>query len=195
MGTSFFRPAKLGIFIGSMRLEELISENDVKLKIRELAEQISNSIPESDQPIILLGILKGSVHFLSDLSRTLWELGRECQLEFMQVSSWHGATSSSGVVQIKKDIDSSIENRDVVIVEDILDTGRTLSHLRDLLGTRHPKSLQICTLLSKPDARIVNVECEYIGFQIPDKFVVGYGLDFDERYRNLPYIAVFHQDE
>ena len=195
MGTSFFRPAKLGIFIGSMRLEELISENDVKLKIRELAEQISNSIPESDQPIILLGILKGSVHFLSDLSRTLWELGRECQLEFMQVSSWHGATSSSGVVQIKKDIDSSIENRDVVIVEDILDTGRTLSHLRDLLGTRHPKSLQICTLLSKPDARIVNVECEYIGFQIPDKFVVGYGLDFDERYRNLQYIAVFHQDE
>jgi len=195
MGTSFFRPAKLGIFIGSMRLEELISENDVKLKIRELAEQISNSIPESDQPIILLGILKGSVHFLSDLSRTLWELGRECQLEFMQVSSWHGATSSSGVVQIKKDIDSSIENRDVVIVEDILDTGRTLSHLRDLLGTRHPKSLQICTLLSKPDARIVNVECDYIGFQIPDKFVVGYGLDFDERYRNLQYIAVFHQDE
>ncbi len=178
-----------------MRLEELISENDIKLKTRELAEQISNSIPESNQPIILLGILKGSVHFLSDLSRTLWELGRECQLEFMQVSSWHGATSSSGVVQIKKDIDSSIENRDVVVVEDILDTGRTLSHLRDLLGTRHPKSLQICTLLSKPDARIVNVECEYIGFQIPNKFVVGYGLDFDERYRNLQYIAVFHQDE
>ena len=132
-----------------MRLEELISENDIKLKTRELAERISSSIPDSGQPIILLGILKGSVHFLSDLSRTLWELGRECQLEFMQVSSWHGATSSSGVVQIKKDIDSSIENRDVVIVEDILDTGRTLSHLRDLLGTRHPKSLQICTLLSK----------------------------------------------
>ena len=103
--------------------------------------------------------------------------------------------SSSGVVQIKKDIDSSIENRDVVIVEDILDTGRTLSHLRELLGTRHPRSLQLCTLLSKPDARVVNVECEYIGFQIPNKFVVGYGLDFDERYRNLQYIAVFHQDE
>jgi hypoxanthine phosphoribosyltransferase len=141
-----------------MRLEELISANDIKLKIRELAEEIAASIPPSDEPIILLGILKGSVHFLSD-------------------------------------IDSSIEGRDVVIVEDILDTGRTLSHLRELLGTRHPKSLQICALLSKPDARVVNVECEYIGFPIPNKFVVGYGLDFDERYRNLQYIAVFHQDE
>ena len=178
-----------------MRLEVLISPDDIKAKTLELANEIAASIPPSDQPIILLGILKGSVHFLSDLSRALWTLGRECQLEFMQVSSWHGATSSSGVVQIKKDIDSSIENRDVVIVEDILDTGRTLSHLRELLGTRHPRSLQICTLLSKPDARVVNVDCEHIGFEIPNEFVVGYGLDFDERYRNLQYIAVFHQDD
>ena len=178
-----------------MRLEVLISHDDIKAKTLELANEIAASIPPSDQPIILLGILKGSVHFLSDLSRALWTLGRECQLEFMQVSSWHGATSSSGVVQIKKDIDSSIENRDVVIVEDILDTGRTLSHLRELLGTRHPRSLQICTLLSKPDARVVNVDCEHIGFEIPNEFVVGYGLDFDERYRNLQYIAVFHQDD
>lgn len=178
-----------------MRLEVLISEDQIKQKTQELAEQIATRVPKSDQPIILLGILKGSVHFLSDLSRTLQKLDRECQLEFMQVSSWHGETSSSGVVQIKKDLDSSIEGRDVVIVEDILDTGRTLSHLRELLGTRHPKSLQICALLSKPDARIVNVECELIGFQIPNKFVVGYGLDFDERYRNLQYIAVFHQDD
>ena len=178
-----------------MRLEVLISHDDIKAKTLELANEIAASIPPSDQPIILLGILKGSVHFLSDLSRALWTLGRECQLEFMQVSSWHGATSSSGVVQIKKDIDSSIENRDVVIVEDILDTGRTLSHLRELLGTRHPRSLQICTVLSKPDARVVNVDCEHIGFEIPNEFVVGYGLDFDERYRNLQYIAVFHQDD
>lgn len=178
-----------------MSLEVLVSTEDIKSKIQELAKQVSESIPPSDQPIILLGILKGSVHFLSDISRALWDLGRDCHLEFMQVSSWHGETSSSGVVQIKKDLDSSIENRDVVIIEDILDTGRTLSHLRELLGTRKPKSLQICTLLSKPDARIVNVECEYIGFEIPNKFVVGYGLDFDERYRNLQYIAVFHQDE
>jgi len=178
-----------------MSLEVLISHEDIKAKTRELAEEIASSIPPSDQPIILLGILKGSVHFLSDLSRTLWELGRDCQLEFMQVSSWHGTTSSSGVVQIKKDIDCNIEDRDVVIIEDILDTGRTLAHLRELLGTRKPKSLQICALLSKPDARVVNVECEYIGFQIPNKFVVGYGLDFDERYRNLQYIAVFHQDD
>ncbi|MBI1334484.1 MAG: hypoxanthine phosphoribosyltransferase [Armatimonadetes bacterium] len=178
-----------------MRLEVLISSDEIQSKVRELAQQIDASIPKSDQPIILLGILKGSVHFLSDLSRALWDLGRDCHLEFMQVSSWHGETSSSGVVQIKKDLDSSIEDRDVVIVEDILDTGRTLSHLRELLGTRRPRSLQICALLSKPDARIVNVECEYIGFPIPNKFVVGYGLDFDERFRNLPTIAVFHQDE
>jgi len=178
-----------------MRLEVLISADEIKAKIQELAVQIDTMVPKTDQPIILLGILKGSVHFLSDLSRALWDLGRDCHLEFMQVSSWHGETSSSGVVQIKKDLDSSIEGRDVVIVEDILDTGRTLSHLRELLGTRHPNSLQICTLLSKPEARIVNVECELIGFEIPNKFVVGYGLDFDERYRNLQYIAVFHQDE
>lgn len=178
-----------------MRLETLISAEDIQAKIQHLAEQIDASIPRSDQPIILLGILKGSVHFLSDISRALWALGRDCHLEFMQVSSWHGETTSSGVVQIKKDLDSSIEGRDVVIIEDILDTGRTLSHLRELLGTRRPNSLQICALLSKPDARIVNVECEYIGFPIPNEFVVGYGLDFDERYRNLQYIAVFHQDD
>ena len=177
-----------------MRLEVLISADQIKAKIQELAREIDMSIPESDQPIILLGILKGSVHFLSDLSRALWEIGRDCHLEFMQVSSWHGETSSSGVVQIKKDLDSSIEGRDVVIVEDILDTGRTLAHLRELLGTRHPRSLQICAFVSKPEARIVNVECEYIGFEIPNQFVVGYGLDFDERYRNLQTIAVFHPD-
>lgn len=177
-----------------MRLESLISESEIQAKIQELAAAISTSIPDDGNPIILLGILKGSVHFLSDMSRALWSIGRECQLEFMQVSSWHGGTSSSGVVQIKKDLDSSIEDRNVVIIEDILDTGRTLSHLRELLGTRHPKSLQICTLLSKPEARIVDVQCEFIGFSIPDKFVVGYGLDFDERYRNLQEVAVYHPD-
>lgn len=177
-----------------MHLESLITESEIQSKVKELAAEVSGSIPDDGQPIILLGILKGSVHFLSDLSRALWSLGRECQLEFMQVSSWHGGTSSSGVVQIKKDLDSSIEDRNVLIVEDILDTGRTLSHLRELLGTRHPKSLQICTLLSKPDARIVDVKCEFIGFSIPDRFVVGYGLDFDERYRNLQEVAVYHPD-
>lgn len=177
-----------------MHLETLVSQEDIQRRTVELARAIAGTVPQTDQPIILLGILKGSVHFLSDLSRALWNEGRECHLEFMQVSSWHGATSSSGVVQIKKDLDSSIEGRDVVIVEDILDTGRTLSHLRDLLGTRKPNSLQICALLSKPDARIVPVECEHIGFEIPNEFVVGYGLDFEERYRNLQYIAVIHQD-
>lgn len=177
-----------------MRLETLVSQEDIQRRTQELAKAIASTVPDDNQPIILLGILKGSVHFLSDLSRALWNEGRECQLEFMQVSSWHGATSSSGVVQIKKDLDSSIENRNVVIVEDILDTGRTLSHLRELLGTRHPSTLQICTLLSKPDARIIHVECEHIGFEIPNEFVVGYGLDFEERYRNLQFIAVIDQD-
>lgn len=177
-----------------MSLEVLISEADVSRRTKELAAEIAASIPASNQPIILLGILKGSVHFLSDLSRALWALDRDCQLEFMQVSSWHGEMASSGIVQIKKDLDSSIEDRDVVIVEDILDTGRTLSHLKELLSVRRPRSLQICTLLSKPEARIVEVKAEMLGFEIPDKFVVGYGLDYDERYRNLPYIAVYHQD-
>lgn len=177
-----------------MSLEVLISEAEVARRTTQLAAEIDASIPSSDQPIILLGILKGSVHFLSDLSRALWALDRECHLEFMQVSSWHGEMASSGIVQIKKDLDSSIEDRDVVIVEDILDTGRTLSHLRELLAVRRPRSLQICTLLSKPEARIVEVNAEFLGFEIPDKFVVGYGLDYDERYRNLPYIAVYHQD-
>jgi hypoxanthine phosphoribosyltransferase len=175
-------------------LEVLISAEEIRNRTLVMAREIADRIPNDGQPIMLLGILKGSVHFLSDLSRALWQLGRECQLEFMQVSSWHGATSSSGVVQIKKDLDSSIENRHVLICEDILDTGRTLSHLQELLGTRHPASLQICALLSKPEARIVPVQCDWIGFEIPDKFVVGYGLDYDERYRNLDYIAVYHQD-
>ncbi|MDH4388714.1 MAG: hypoxanthine phosphoribosyltransferase [Fimbriimonas sp.] len=177
-----------------MSLEVLISEAEVARRTKEMAAEIVASVTAADQPIILLGILKGSVHFLSDLSRALWALDCECQLEFMQVSSWHGEMASSGIVQIKKDLDSSIEGRDVVIVEDILDTGRTLAHLRELLAVRRPKSLQICTLLSKPDARIVDVNAEFLGFEIPDKFVVGYGLDYDERYRNLPYIAVYHQD-
>jgi hypoxanthine phosphoribosyltransferase len=177
-----------------MPLEVLISAEDIQNRLHVMAEDIAKQIPNDGQPIMLLGILKGSVHFLSDLSRALWRLGRECQLEFMQVSSWHGATSSSGVVQIKKDLDSSIENRHVLIVEDILDTGRTLSHLKELLGTRHPASLKICALLSKPEARIVDVDCDWIGFEIPNKFVVGYGLDFDERFRNLDYIAIFHQE-
>lgn len=177
-----------------MRLETLHSHEEIQSKVRSLAEAVSASIPDDGQPIILLGVLKGSVHFMSDLARALWQLGREAQLEFIQVSSWHGAMESSGVVQIKKDADSSIEGRNVVLVEDIVDTGRTLAHLRELLGLRHPKSLQLCALLSKPDARVVEVVCEHIGIEIPDKFVVGYGLDFDERYRNLPEIAIYHPD-
>lgn len=176
------------------RLSPFITESQIQSRVKELALQIHQDLPLDDSPLILLGILKGSLHFLSDLSRELWKVGRECHLEFMQVSSWHGETSSSGVVQIKKDLDSTIENRQVLIVEDILDTGRTLSHLRELLSTRHPKSLRTVALLSKPDARVVEVPCEYIGFQIKNEFVVGYGLDFDERFRNLQEIAVFHRD-
>jgi hypoxanthine phosphoribosyltransferase len=177
-----------------MSLEVLIAAEDIQKRINEIASDVAKKVPDDGLPIVLLGILKGSVHYLSDLSRALWKHGRECNLEFMQVSSWHGETSSSGVVQIKKDLDSNIQDRHVVIVEDILDTGRTLSHLKELLATRKPASLQVTALLSKPEARIIDVDCEWIGFEIPDKFVVGYGLDFDERFRNLEYIAVYHQD-
>jgi hypoxanthine phosphoribosyltransferase len=173
-------------------LEVLVSQEQIFAKTLEMAQAINHRVPDDGEPIILLGILKGSVHFLSDLARALSNLNRECCLEFMQVSSWHGATSSSGEVQIKKDLDSPIVDRNVVIVEDILDTGRTLAHLSEVLATRKPKSLHICALLSKPDARIIEINTDLIGFEIPNKFVVGYGLDYDERYRNLPYVAVYH---
>ncbi|RYG15921.1 hypoxanthine phosphoribosyltransferase, partial [bacterium] len=132
-----------------------------------------------------------SVHFFSDLARAM---ETDAELDFMQVSSYHGGKSSTGVVQIRKDLDINIEGRHVVLVEDIVDTGTTLSYLLDLLETRHPKSLRVASLLSKTEARTTEVKIDYLGFDIANEFVVGYGLDYDERYRNLPYVGILRDE-
>lgn len=169
------------------KLETLFSEKEIQSKVTELAARINEDF--GDEPLLLVGVLKGSYVFLADLVR---HLGENVEIDFVQTSSYGDNTSSSGIVKIKKDLDISIEGRNVLLVEDILDTGLTLKHLRELLGTRRPKSLRVVTLLSKPAANLYGGTAEYVGFEIPDKFVVGYGLDHAERYRNLPYIAVLH---
>jgi hypoxanthine phosphoribosyltransferase len=162
----------------------LISADDIQLRVRSLAEEIRRDHPGG---VHLVCVLKGAFMFLADLAR---ELSGDATLDFMAVSSYGTSTSSSGQVQILKDLDAGIEGRDVVIVEDIVDTGLTLTYLQDILRARSPRSLRTACLLSKPSRRKVNVKVEYIGFEIEDKFVVGYGLDHAEKYRNLPYIAI-----
>ena len=169
-------------------LEHLISSEQIADKIEEMAENIR--LAYGSEPLLLVGVLKGSFLFLADLCRLL---GPEVTVDFVQVSSYGNEKSSSGVVQIRKDLDINIEGRNVLIVEDIVDTGATLSHLRELLGTRKPKSLKVASLLSKLEARKLDEKVEFIGFEIPNEFVVGYGLDFAERYRNLPYIAILRE--
>lgn len=168
--------------------DTLISEEAIQAKIRELAAKLDALY--GDEPVLLIGILKGSLHFLSDLGRAM---KADTRIDFIQTSSYGSGKSSTGVVQIRKDLDINIENGNVLIVEDIVDTGTTLNHLRELLATRNPKSLRIVTLLSKPEARKVQTPVEFIGFEIPNEFVVGYGLDYAERYRNLPYIAILRE--
>jgi hypoxanthine phosphoribosyltransferase len=165
----------------------LITEQDIHAKVSELAKQIATDRPaDAPSDLLLVGVLKGAVMFMTDLARAL---PVPVQLEFMAVSSYGSATSSSGVVRILKDLDRDIAGRDVLIVEDIIDSGLTLSWLRKNLMARNPSSLQVCTLLRKPDAIRVDVPVRYVGFDIPNEFVVGYGLDFAERYRDLPYIG------
>ena len=164
----------------------LLSEQQLSDKVAELAKQIADRYPEDTGDLVLVGVLKGAVMFMTDLARAL---PMPTQLDFMAVSSYGAGTSSSGVVRILKDLDRDIAGRDVLIVEDIIDSGLTLSWLVTNLAQRQPKSLSICTLLRKPDAVKVDMEVDYVGFDIPSEFVVGYGLDFAERYRDLPYIG------
>ena len=166
----------------------LITEQQISDKITELAKQIAADHPagESGSDLLLVGVLKGAVMFMTDMARAL---PVPVQLEFMAVSSYGSSTSSSGVVRILKDLDRDIAGRDVVIVEDIIDSGLTLSWLLKNLASRRPASLEVCALLRKPDAVKVDVPVRYVGFDIPNEFVVGYGLDYAERYRDLPYIG------
>ncbi len=162
----------------------LISAEDIRARVAALAQEIRRDHPDG---VHLVCVLKGAFIFLSDLARAL---PGDCSLDFMAVSSYGSRTTSSGQVQLTKDLDSDLEGRDVVIVEDIVDTGLTLTYLQDVLRARSPRSLKTACLLSKPSRRKVDVVVEYIGFTIEDRFVVGYGLDYAEQYRNLPFIAV-----
>lgn len=164
----------------------LVSEEDLQAKVAELGAQISADYEGKD--LLLVSILKGAVVFMADLMRAV---SIPCGIDFMVVSSYGGAnTSSTGLVKIIKDLDQDLSGKDVLIVEDILDTGITLSHLMPMLQMRKPNSLRLCTILSKPSRRKSDIEPDYCGFEVPDEFVVGYGLDYDEKYRNLPYVGV-----
>ena len=156
--------------------------------MRELGAQISRDYDGKD--LFLVGVLKGAVFFLSDLMRSI-EV--PCEVDFMAVASYGSSTDSSGVVRILKDLDATIEGKDVLIVEDIIDSGLTLSYLLRTLRARDPRSLEVCALLTKPERREVDLPIRYTGFEIPNKFVIGYGLDHAERYRNLPYVAVLQE--
>jgi hypoxanthine phosphoribosyltransferase len=169
--------------------EILIDEETLQARVRELGVEISTDYAGRD--LLLVGVLKGAVFFMADLMR---ELSVPCEIDFMAISSYGAATDSSGVVRILKDLDINVSGRDVLVVEDIIDSGLTLSYLMRNLTARRPGSLEICTLLTKPDRREIDVPVRYVGFEIPNKFVIGYGLDFAERYRNLPYVAVLHAD-
>ncbi len=169
--------------------EILIEEDALRNRIRELGEEISADYAGRD--LLLIGVLKGAVFFMADLMR---RLTIACEVDFMAISSYGASTDSSGVVRILKDLDINIEGRDVLVVEDIIDSGLTLSYLIRNLEARDPASLEVCALLTKPDRREIDVPVRYVGFEIPNRFVIGYGLDFAERYRNLPYVAVLHPD-
>jgi hypoxanthine phosphoribosyltransferase len=164
--------------------EILVQPDDLKQKVREIGQQISADYAERD--LLLVCVLKGAVFFLADLMR---HIDIPCEVDFMAVSSYGSETDSSGVVRILKDLDRPIAGRDVLIVEDIVDSGLTLQYLLRNLGAREPASLEVCALLTKPDRRKVELPTRYVGFEIPDKFAIGYGLDVAERYRNLPYVA------
>lgn len=162
----------------------LITPDELNAKIAELGAQITRDY-EGSNPL-LVGVLKGSVFFMADLARAI---DLPIELDFMAVSSYGNATESSGVVRMLKDLDAPIAGRDVIIVEDIIDSGRTLAYLVDLLQQRGPNSVEICALLTKPERAEVEIDCRYVGFEIPNRFVVGYGLDYAERFRNLEYIC------
>jgi hypoxanthine phosphoribosyltransferase len=169
--------------------EILIDSDALRARIAELGEEISAAYDGKD--LLLIGVLKGAVFFMADLMR---HLTVPCEVDFMAISSYGAATDSSGVVRILKDLDINIEGRNVLVVEDIIDSGLTLSYLMRNLESREPASLEICALLTKPERREIDVPVRWIGFEIPNRFVIGYGLDFAERYRNLPYVGVLSDE-
>ena len=169
--------------------EVLVQRDELAHRVRELGAEISADYEERD--LLLVGVLKGAFFFLSDLMRVLTV---PCEVDFMAVASYGDSTSTSGVVRILKDLDAPIQGREVLIVEDIVDSGLTLSYLLRMLQARDPKSVEVCALLTKPDRRKVDLPIRYTGFEIPDRFAIGYGLDYAERFRELPYVAVLDEE-
>src|ERR671925_1246730 len=168
--------------------EILVQPDELKERVRSLGDAVSAEY--ADRDLLLIGVLKGAVFFLADLMR---HIDIPCEVDFMAVSSYGSATDSSGVVRILKDLDTPIEGRHVLIVEDIVDSGLTLQYLLRNLGARNPASLDVCALLTKPERRKVELPIRYVGFEIPNRFAIGYGLDYAERYRNLPYVAALEE--
>ena len=167
----------------------LLSEEDITNKIKELGEKITEDY--QNEELILIGVLKGANVFMSDLMR---KINKPIEIDFISVSSYGSSTESSGVVRILKDLDSEIEGKNVIIVEDIIDSGLTLNYLIQNFKARMPKSVKICTLLDKPERRKIDIKIDYKGFVIPDEFIVGYGIDYAEGYRNLPYVATLKEE-
>lgn len=170
------------------KIRVLVSEEEVGKRIKEVGEQISKDY--EGQEVHVICVLKGGVFFMCELAKRITV---PLSMDFMSVSSYGNEKQSSGVVKIVKDLDEALEGKNVIIVEDIIDSGRTLSYLVEILKKRNPKSLKICTLLDKPERRVTDVKVDYVGFNIPDEFVVGYGLDFAQKYRNLPFIGVVEE--
>ena len=171
------------------KISVLLSEEEVDARIKAIGEQISKDY--EGKQVHMICVLKGGTFFMCELAKRITV---PVSLDFMAVSSYGGDTKSSGVVKIVMDLDEAIQGKDVLVVEDIVDSGRTLSYLMEMLRDRKPASLRLCTLLDKPDRRVIEVPVDYTGFQIPDEFVVGYGLDHDQKYRNLPYIGIISFD-
>jgi hypoxanthine phosphoribosyltransferase len=169
--------------------EVLIGQDTLSARVAELGAEVSSDYEGRD--LLLVGVLKGAIFFMADLMR---HITVPCEVDFMAISSYGDSTDTSGIVRILKDLDINIEGRDVLVVEDIIDSGLTLSYLMRNLESREPASLEICALMTKPSRRQIDVPVRYIGFEIPDRFVVGYGLDLAERYRNLPYVAVLNSE-
>lgn len=170
----------------TVEMQVLISAEEIKTKVQELGQKINAHYANSDKELVLIGLLRGSVLFMADLCRTIH---KPHELDFMTVSSYGGDTVSSRDVKILKDLDGEIRGKDILVVEDIIDSGNTLNKVMEILQTREPNSIELCTLISKPSRREIELEVKFMGFEIEDKFIVGYGLDYDQKYRHIPFIG------
>lgn len=170
----------------TVEMQVLISAEEIQTKVQELGQKINAHYANSDKELVLIGLLRGSVLFMADLCRAIQ---KPHELDFMTVSSYGGGTVSSRDVKILKDLDGEIRGKDVLVVEDIIDSGNTLNKVMEILQTREPNSIELCTLISKPSRREIELEVKFMGFEIEDKFIVGYGLDYDQKYRHIPFIG------